>query len=36
MSKDLKRYIIHMPENPETMQDFIIAIQHLNNRRRAF
>ena len=36
MSEELKRDMIHMPEDPETMQAFVTAMQRLDNRRRAF
>ena len=36
MSEDLKRDIIHMPEDQPTRVQFVTAIQQLDNRRRAF
>ena len=36
MSEDLKRDMIHMPEDPQTFVQFVTAMQRLDNRRRAF
>ena len=36
MSEELKRDMIHMPEDPKTMQVFVTAIQRLDNCRREF
>ena len=36
MSEELKRNMIHIPEDPETMQAFVTAMQRLDNRRSAF
>ena len=36
MSEELKRDMIHIPEDPETMQASVTTIQRLDNRRRAF
>ena len=36
MSEDLKRDMIHMQEDPQTITEFVTGIQRLDNRRRAF
>ena len=36
MSEELKRDMIHIPEDPETIQAFVTAMQRLDNRCRDF